>query len=290
MFGGAVTVQEALGLGLQASIMLTVLGFGLGATFREAGYLFSHPKLLLRCVLAMGVVMPVVFIAVSRTFDLPLEVRAALVAISISPVPPILQKKQLGAGGRIEFVTGLLVAMSALAVVLVPLWVWIIDLAFDRQGHIGPLAVAKIMLTTVFVPLALGLLIRRFAPAAQRASSAVMGIAGVLLVMVVAMLIWGMWPQMRVFIGNGALLLIVALVAVGLIVGHVFGGPSEGDRTALAMATASRHPAVALAVATSGTLTEAKPELAVILLYLVVATVVTTIYVRWRHRDLEKVA
>jgi BASS family bile acid:Na+ symporter len=146
------------------------------------------------------------------------------------------------------------------------------------------------MLTTVFVPLALGLLIRRFAPAVQRASPAVMVIAGVLLVIVVAMLIWGMWPQMRVFIGNGAVLLIVALVVVGLIVGHVCGGANEGDRTALAMATASRHPAVALAVATSGTLTEAKPELAVILLYLVVATVVTAIYERWRHRDLKKIA
>jgi hypothetical protein len=29
------TAQEALGLGLQGSIMLTVLGFGLGATVSE---------------------------------------------------------------------------------------------------------------------------------------------------------------------------------------------------------------------------------------------------------------
>jgi len=284
------TAQEALGLGLQSSIMLTVLGFGLGATFSEANYLFRRPKLLLRCVLSMSVVMPIVFIAVSRTLDLPLEARAALVAISISPVPPILQKKQLGAGGRIEFVTGLLVAMSALAIVLVPLWVWIVDQAFDRQGHMGPLAVAKIMLTTVFVPLAIGLLIRRFLPSAQRASPVVMGIAGALLVVVVAILIWGMWPQMRVFIGNGAIVIIVGLVAAGLIVGHVLGGPNEGDRTALAMATASRHPAVALAVATSGTLTAAKPELAVILLYLLVATALTIPYQRWRQRGRSETA
>jgi BASS family bile acid:Na+ symporter len=281
---GVVTAQEALSLGLQGSIMLTVVGFGLGATFEEATYLFRHPKLLLRCVLSMCVVVPIIFIAASRTFDLPIEVRGALVAISISPVPPILQKKQLGAGGRMEFVTGLLVAMSALAIVLVPVWVWIIDQAFDRQGHMDTLAVAKIMLTTVFVPLTLGLLIRRAVPAAQRASSAVMGIAGVALVVVVAVLIWGVWPQMRVFIGNGAVLLIVVLVVLGLVVGHVLGGPGEGNRTALAMATSSRHPAVALAAATSGTLTEAKTELAVILLYLLVATVVTIFYLGWRHR------
>ena len=79
----------------------------------------------------MSVVMPMVVIAVAAVLDLPLEVKAALVAISISPVPPILQKKQVGAGGRIEFVTGLLVAMSVLAIVLVPLWVWILDQVFD---------------------------------------------------------------------------------------------------------------------------------------------------------------
>ena len=52
------TAEQVLGLGLQGSIMLTVLGFGLGATFRDANYLFRHPALLLRCVLSMSVVMP----------------------------------------------------------------------------------------------------------------------------------------------------------------------------------------------------------------------------------------
>ena len=129
--------------------------------------------------------MPIIVVVVATALDLPFEVKAALVAISISPVPPILQKNQLGAGGRIEFVTGLLVAMSALAIVLVPLWVWILDQVFARHAELRPLAVAKVMLTTVFIPLTIGLLIRRFVPAAQRASSVVMAIAGVVLVIVV---------------------------------------------------------------------------------------------------------
>ena len=211
-------------------------------------------------------------------------------AISISPVPPILQKNQLGAGGRIEFVTGLLVAMSALAIVLVPLWVWIIDRVFSHHGELYPLAVAKVMLTTVFLPLTIGLLIRRFVPAAQRASAPVMTIAGAMLAIVAVLLIWGLREQVLAFIGNGLILLIVAIVVVGLIVGHLLGGPIEGDRTALAMATASRHPAVALAVATSGAAVGAKPELAIILLYLVVATVVSIPYRKWRHREVMKAA
>jgi BASS family bile acid:Na+ symporter len=285
------TAQEALGLGLQGSIMLTVLGFGLGATFAEANYLFHQPALLLRCVLSMNVVMPLIVIAATRALDLPFEIRVALVAISISPVPPILQKNQLGAGGRIEFVTGLLVAMSALAIVLVPLWVWIIDRVFSHHGELYPLAVAKVMLTTVFVPLTLGLLIRRFVPAARRASAPVMTIAGAMLAIVAVILIWGLREQVMALIGNGLILVIVAIVVVGLDRRPPARRADRGlTAPPLAMATASRHPAVALAVATSGAAVEAKPELAIILLYLVVATVVSIPYRRWRHRGLAKAA
>ena len=146
------------------------------------------------------------------------------------------------------------------------------------------------MLTTVFIPLTIGLLIRRLVPAAQRASGTVMAIAGAILAIVAAILIWGLWPQVRAFIGNGLILLIVAMAVVGLIVGHLLGGPIEADRTALAMATASRHPAVALAVATSGVVAQPKPELAIILLYLVVATLVSIPYQKWRHGMLVKAA
>ena len=284
------TADQILGLGLQGSIMLTVLGFGLGATFPEANYLFRQPGLLLRCVLSMSVVIPLIVIAVATALDLPFAVKVALVAISVSPVPPILQKKQLGAGGRIEFVTGLLVAMSALAIVLVPLWVWILDRVFARHAELYPLAVAKVMLTTVFIPLTVGLLVRRFVPAAQRSSGAVMTVAGAILGIVAAIFIWGLWPQVQTFIGNGVVVLIVAIVVVALVVGHLLGGPIAGDRTALALATASRHPAVALAVATSGAETQPKSELAIILLYLVVATVVSIPYQKWRHRSLMKTA
>ena len=284
------TTQQLLGLGLQGSIMLTVLGFGLGATFRDANYLFRQPALLLRCVLSMSVVMPLLVVLIATALDLRFEVKVALVAISMAPVPPILQQKQIGAGGRREFVTGLLVAMSALAVVLVPVSLWILDQVFARHAELNPLAVGKIMLTSVFIPLTVGLLVRRFVPAAERASPVVMAVAGLLLLVVAAILLWGLWPQVRVFIGDGRLLLIAAIVVIGLAVGHLLGGPIEGDRTALAMATASRHPAVALAIATSGVEAQPKPELALILLYLVVATVVSIPYQKWRARSAAKAA
>jgi bile acid:Na+ symporter, BASS family len=276
------TVAQWLGLALQASIMLTVLALGLTATQQDATYLLRRPKLLARAVISMNIAMPIIAALIATSFALPLEVKVALVALAVSPVPPIIQKKQISAGGRQEYVVGLLVAMSVLAIVLVPLTVVILDEIFGRAAKITPARVAKIMLLTVLAPLVAGLLIRHWIPAAERAAGALIALAGILLVAGVALLLYGLWPITRTYIGNGVVAMLAALAVIGLAVGHILGGPRAGDRTALALSTSSRHPAVALAIATSGAVSEPKPELAIILLYLIVATFVALPYQRWR--------
>ncbi len=281
------SMQQYLGLALQASIMLMVLGLGLTATWQEATYLFRKPGLLLRSILAMSVLMPVVAVAIVRTFGFPLEVEAALVALSIAPVPPLLHKKQLKSGGRREYVVGLLVAMGLLAIVLVPLSVAIFDAVFSTSVLVSPLTVATVILKTVLVPLALGLLIHRWAPAAEKAARPLIALAGVMLLLGALLLLYGMWPVTRTLLGNGVALMLAAVTVIALTIGHLLGGPRPEDRTTLAMATASRHPAVALAIA-SATQASKPSLLAVILLYLVIATLVTIPYQKWCERTAPK--
>ena len=45
---------------IKASIVLTVLGLGLNATWQDALSLFRRPGLLIRSVLSMNVIMPIV--------------------------------------------------------------------------------------------------------------------------------------------------------------------------------------------------------------------------------------
>jgi bile acid:Na+ symporter, BASS family len=278
------TTQQWLGLGLQASIVLTVLGFGLSATWPQATYLFRNPPLLLRAVVSMSVVMPVIVTFLTTLFDFRFDVKVALVALAVSPVPPMIQKKELTAGGRMDYVVGLMVAMSVLAIVTVPLSLWILDRVFDRHGVLGPAAVAKIMATTVLVPLAVGVAIRHWLPAAGRASRPVLAVASILLGVIALILIVGLWPTIRTFIGNGMIVAMIVVVVIGLGVGHALGGPQAADRTVLAISTASRHPAIALAFATSGPMTDQRSELGIILTYLVIATIVCIPYQKWRAK------
>src|SRR5579862_8355787 len=155
------TMQQYLVLALQLSIALTVLGLGLTASWQDATYLLRQPGLLLRSLLSMSVVMPIVVIGIGMLFSFPREMELALLGLAISPVPPILYKRQLGGGGRREYVVGLLVAMALLSIVLVPVSVAILNSIFSTSVQVPLLVVTRIILTSVLVPLALGLLIRQ---------------------------------------------------------------------------------------------------------------------------------
>ena len=90
------------------------------------------------------------------------------------------------------------------------------------------------------------------------------------------------WPAIAALVGSGALLAIAAFVGFGLAVGHALGGPDPHDRTVLALATATRHPGVAMAIGAANFPNE--KVVPAILLYLVVGGVLAIPYVVWRTR------
>jgi hypothetical protein len=85
---------------LKASIILSVFAIGLRATFADATFMFRRPGLLFRGLLAMNLLMPLIALGIAAALDLHPAVKIALVVISVSPIPPILPKKMLNAGGK----------------------------------------------------------------------------------------------------------------------------------------------------------------------------------------------
>jgi BASS family bile acid:Na+ symporter len=277
-------------LALKASIVLAVLGLGMKADTQDALYLLRRPGLLIRSLLSMNVIMPLVAVILVTTFELPTTVKVALVALAISPVPPILPKKQMKAGGQEAYAIGLLLAVALLSIVTVPIVVsWFVQ-AFDRTGGIGPLAVAKVVGASVLAPLAVGIAVRRFLPTfAARAAGPVATCGNVLLIASALPLLFVLWPSVQALVGNGTVAIVAAMAVIGLATGHLLGGPEPEHRTVLALSTASRHPAVALAVAVAAG-EQTRPEVAAVLLYLLVAIVLSIPYVAWRKRQAARAA
>jgi BASS family bile acid:Na+ symporter len=187
-------------------------------------------------------------------------------------------------GGHEPYGLGLMVTAASFSIVFVPLAVYLIGKYFHRPFTMGPGAVAKLIMFSVLVPLAAGIVFRKVAPAtAERITDPLARIAGIVLLIgvlcVVAFSLPAAWP----LIGNGTIIAFIAFVIVGLTVGHFFGGPGSGERVTLALSTASRHPALALAIA-GVNIPEERRVIYAVLLYLMVSALITIPYVAWQRK------
>jgi BASS family bile acid:Na+ symporter len=228
---------------LKSSIVLSVFAIGLDSRPKDTISLLNRPAKLARSLLAMDVIMPVLAALTVWTFDLHEAVEVALVALAVSPVPPLLPKKQIKAHGEASYAIGLLVAAAAVAVVFVPFAIELVGRFFQMTVHVKVWPIAQLVLATILAPLAVGMAVRPIAPViASRISKSVALIAASLLAVSVLPLLFSKWPAIVALVGNGTIVAIAAFVLAGLAVGHLLGGPDPQDRTVLALATATRHP------------------------------------------------
>ena len=278
------TIQKLIFIGLAVSALLNLFSIGLKSSQRDATYMLRRPRELVRALLAMNVLMPLFALALNTIFDFTPAVKIALVALSVSPIPPPIPAKGLKSGGKASYVMGLQIAMGLLAIIFVPL-------AMAAIGHIrhgalqlsiGP--VAKVVLISVVLPIMAGIFVRKLAPGfAQRVAKPMTSISG-LGVVACFVVVWiSAAPEIWSLIGNGTVIALTAFVLVGLAVGHLLGGPAPENRRVLAIATATRHPGVALLLARANFPAE-KLVVAAVLLYLLVNAILVIPYLIWTKR------
>jgi bile acid:Na+ symporter, BASS family len=280
--GTFVTLQALVLFALKASIFLSVAAVGLEATPGDAAFLLRQPSLLARSLLAMDVVMPAVVAVIVGALDLYQAVEVGLVALAVSPVPPILPKKQIKASGKASYTIGLLALSAAVAIFFIPIAIDLLGRFLQNPVHMKAWPIARLALFTTLVPLSLGILVKRFAPdVATRTSKPVALIGGILLAVSLLPVLFTVWPVIIALIGNGTILAIAAFVLLGLLVGHLLGGPDPHHRAVLALATATRHPGIALAIGAAN-FPDQKSLLPAILLYAILGAILTIPYVMWR--------
>ena len=135
-------------LALQASVFGTVFGFGLDTTLQDMLWVLRRPRLLMRSIVAMFVIMPAVAIALATLFDFLHVVEVALVALSISPVPPLLPRRQGQSGARGPYALGLMAWLALLSIGLVPGAFEVVERFAKQPLEMDPLAVARTVVGT----------------------------------------------------------------------------------------------------------------------------------------------
>jgi bile acid:Na+ symporter, BASS family len=278
------TLAKLIPLALQSSIALLLFCIALKASFHDIMRLAGKPGLLVRSFLAMNVIMPLFAVMLALAFEFNDALEIAFIALAIAPIPPILPKKELKAGGTRSYILGLLAVTSLVSIILVPATVELLSRVFDRPAHVSPGTVARIVVQSMIAPLVAGVVFRRWAPStADRIARPLSRFANVLLVIAAVPVLIGQWPAIVSLIGNFTLVAIIVYVLVGLAFGHMLGGPDPDDRTVLALSTATRHPAVALAILHDAP--DQKTVLAAVLLVVTVGFIASVPYVMWRTRQ-----
>jgi BASS family bile acid:Na+ symporter len=270
-------------LALKLSIFCTVLGFGLKATLDDLLYLIRRPGLFVRSLLAVFVIMPLLAVVLSRQFDFRPPVEVALIALALSPVPPLLPKKEGKAGGHHSYGLALMAMLALLSIVVVPVSMEILERMFHVPLAVAPQVVAKVVLQAALLPLAVGMIVRALAPRfAARIEKPFELVAKILLPLAVLVLLAATLSAAGAAIGGGTVLAIVIFVVAGLVVGHVMGGPDLDHSVVLAISSASRHPAIALAILTANFPNEHFGG--IIMVYLIVSAVVVIPYTVWQRK------
>ena len=100
--GPAMGLAQLLRLAISTSILLLVFALGIGATFEQATSVLRRPSRLVPALLAIFVIVPAFAALLAKAFDLPAPAEIGMLAMAVSPVPPILPGKQLKFGGRAD--------------------------------------------------------------------------------------------------------------------------------------------------------------------------------------------
>lgn len=276
-------------LAFQVSILCTVFSYGLRISIGDLQHLVRRPALLVRSLVAILVIMPVLAVLLVRLFDIQRTAEIVLVALAISPVPPLLLQREQKGGGRQAYGLALMAILSLLAIVTVPLTVEALGRFFGRPLGVFPGVVAAIVMKMTLLPLAAGLAFRAAFPAISgRLDGIVSLIAKVLLPLAVLALLAGTWHAIWDATGAGAVVAMMVFVVIGLGVGHVMGGPELKNSVVLALSTAVRHPVIALTIASANFPDERfGPS---IILYIIVNVLVGAVYFAWLRRRKAAVA
>lgn len=274
-----------LTLVLLLGVVLLTVAVGLRARPGDALLLLRRREQGLLAFVTMFVVQPVFVILLVWALDLRKGVGAALLAFSVAPVLPPWAKKGYALGAAPNYVIGLEALSAVGSIAVVPIWIWIVNGVFGVRTAVDPWSVEMMLLVTLGLPLAVGMGLGRWKPAAAPRLAFLSDRAGLVVLLIGGVVLLVARGRTIVEVtGQGTIVVAALVIAFGLLAGHILGGPGDGNRGALASANVSRHPGLALLLASAAMPDHLPAVTGGVLLYFIASWVVPIPYERWLKR------
>ena len=276
-------IKALIPLAIQATMFLVIMAFAMRCHWSDLVATLRQPGLLLRAFIAVNLVVPLVALVIFLIFPLDRVVAVAMLLMAVSPLAPLVPGNALKAGGDRASVIGVYTILILLAILVVPLTVLIINDLVGGQAVATLPLVGRVVLISALLPIAAGLTLATWLPAfSERAAPFIGKAAFAVLGVVLVFILWAQRGNLVELIGDGTLAVFTAVTLAGLAAGHLLGGPDRGGRGALAIAAATRHPGIAIAIANAN---QADPRSGLaIMLFLLNGVVVSALYQAWLKR------
>jgi BASS family bile acid:Na+ symporter len=281
--------MDILGAFASLTVFTLMLSNGVNYSFQQLISLSHEREVLLRSLLAVIVLVPIGVVLLLWVFDLPPAVATGLAVLAAAPGAPLTTKRAEMTGGDVPYAASLQLVLALLAVVITPLTLAFFYILFELETErTTPLNVAWQVATVTFLPVIIGLLLQRFAPRfTERISKPMRVFANVLLLLlaVLVVAILAFLPDVRtmLLVGGTSIAAMVIMVLVGLIVGHLLGGPKQEQRSTLAVASIARNVGLAIFIVTLSKVGQA--SLPTIVAYMLVGVVGQLLYKIWSKRQ-----
>jgi bile acid:Na+ symporter, BASS family len=231
-------------------LILTILSIGLTVSVADLRLVARRYWFLLGGLLANVVAVPAIAFGLDRLLDLPTGLATGLLLFAIAPGSPIGIKLAQIARADVPVAVGLGTLLVAASIVCTPLAAGLV-LPADASRELGFLAIAKLTLPHLVLPLALGVGLRSLRPVwADRVLRPLQIVANVLfLILLVLILVRDLdiLATLSPRVGGA----MAAVAAAGWTLGYTLGGEPRESRLALAFGTSFRNSALAMLVATS---------------------------------------
>lgn len=243
MVNAAAAVLDIATVVFAASSMLSV---GLGHDLVEIIRPLRDPRNVARALIANYVLVPALALVILRIVPLDEPRETGLLLLAVAAGAPFVIKLSQAAGADVGLTATLLLLLLPVTVAFTPL-----ALPFLRPGaevEVGAIAVP--LVTTMIVPLAVGLLVHQVrVGVALRFRPLMSGLSTVALLVLVASALIAHFDGI-VRIGWRALVAAALFTAGAFALGYVLGGRKTGNCEVLGLGTAQRNIAAATVVAT----------------------------------------
>ena len=232
--------------------LLGVIMFGMGLTLRAEDFkvVFSRPRDVLIGCLAQFTVMPLLAFALTRIFRLEEALAIGVILVGCCPGGTASNVITYLAKGDLALSVGMTAVSTLLAPVLTPLLVWLLAGATVNVDVIGMLLS---ILWVVILPVALGLLVKRFWPRTTERASAYLPALSSLAICVIVLIVIAANAHKLLSGGLVILLVVVLHNLCGLGAGYLIGSLlrlTPAKRRAISIEVGMQNSGLASSLAT----------------------------------------